>query len=189
MWTTVVSEKGQVVIPAELRAQTDIRRGDRLTVELRDGALVLRPLPRSPLASLYGAFAGEDSLTAVLLREHAAEQNVEAREDSPAYHDGQDVQGRASAPPPPPAPSEGPRHRARRRPMHVPDFNRGILDAPVSMSEKIRRLAATGLSKAQIAQVLTQRFADAGIDKAVRYQFVYNVLARADQERRRRGSE
>ncbi len=72
MWTTVVSAKGQVVIPARLRAQTDLRRGDRLTVELRDGAVVLRQLPRGPLASLYGAFAGDDSLTAALLREHAA---------------------------------------------------------------------------------------------------------------------
>ena len=47
-----VSSKGQIVIPRELRERVGIRQGTVLEVELRDGAIVLRPVPsegeRSP---------------------------------------------------------------------------------------------------------------------------------------------
>ena len=184
MWTTVVSEKGQVVIPAELRAETDLRRGDRLTVELRDGALVLRQLPRNPFAALYGAFAGGDSLTAALLREHVAEQSMEAREDAAHYHAGADGPAIVGAPPLPPGARQ--RRSGHGRLGALPAFDRSILDAPVSTSSKIRRLAAAGLTKSQIAQELTGAYADAGSDRRVRYQFVYDVLARAARQPRRR---
>lgn len=46
---TTVSSKGQIVLPAAARRRLRLARGDRLTVEFRDGSVLLRPLnaPRS----------------------------------------------------------------------------------------------------------------------------------------------
>ena len=38
-----VSRKHQIAVPAKFRRQLDINAGDRLSVEVRDGTLVLRP--------------------------------------------------------------------------------------------------------------------------------------------------
>jgi AbrB family looped-hinge helix DNA binding protein len=73
--TTTLSEKGQVVIPAELRSQAGLRPGDRFEVSLDSaGALVFRPLPRDPLLALRGAFAGPRRLTDDLLAERRQER-------------------------------------------------------------------------------------------------------------------
>lgn len=77
MPTTVLSEKGQIVIPAEIRARLGLRRGDCFEVEARDDVLVLKLLPRNPLLRLRGAFKGPDKLTEVLLEEHRAQRQAE----------------------------------------------------------------------------------------------------------------
>jgi AbrB family looped-hinge helix DNA binding protein len=41
MLSTRVSQGGRVVIPAELREQLNLKQGDELVMEIRDGALVL----------------------------------------------------------------------------------------------------------------------------------------------------
>jgi len=46
MSTTVLSERGQVVIPAEIRAQLGLEKGDRFDVEVSSEGVVLKPLPR-----------------------------------------------------------------------------------------------------------------------------------------------
>ncbi len=75
MPTTTLSEKGQVVIPAELRSQAHLRPGDRFEVSLDSaGSLVFRPLPRDPLLALRGAFAGPRRLTDDLLAERRLER-------------------------------------------------------------------------------------------------------------------
>lgn len=73
--TTTLSEKGQVVIPAEIRARAGLRAGDRFSVELDEsGALIFRPLPRDPLLALRGAFAGPRRLTDELMAERRKER-------------------------------------------------------------------------------------------------------------------
>jgi AbrB family looped-hinge helix DNA binding protein len=75
MATTTLSKKGQVVIPAEIRARAGLRPGDRFSVELTEsGALVFRPLPRGPLLALRGAFSGPHRLTEELLAERRRER-------------------------------------------------------------------------------------------------------------------
>jgi len=39
---TTLSSKGQVVLPAEARRQLGLAKGERITVELRDGGIFLR---------------------------------------------------------------------------------------------------------------------------------------------------
>lgn len=63
---TTMSEKGQVVIPGELRRKYGWRRGEKFLVRDVEGAVLLVPLPRHPLLAWRGRFAGHD-LTGSLL--------------------------------------------------------------------------------------------------------------------------
>ncbi|HVB08846.1 MAG TPA: AbrB/MazE/SpoVT family DNA-binding domain-containing protein [Bacillota bacterium] len=75
MALTTLSEKGQVVIPAEVRRRAGLRPGDRFDVVVDDsGALIFRPLPRDPLLALRGAFGGKGHLTEDLLADRARER-------------------------------------------------------------------------------------------------------------------
>ncbi len=78
MTTTKVSSKGQIVIPAEIRRRLGIRKGQRLIVETRGDAVVLRPATKAYFDSLAGIIKGGPSLTEELLAERAREK---ARED------------------------------------------------------------------------------------------------------------
>jgi AbrB family looped-hinge helix DNA binding protein len=42
--TITLSSKGQIVLPAEVRRRLRLVKGERLSVEVRDGSVVLRPL-------------------------------------------------------------------------------------------------------------------------------------------------
>jgi AbrB family looped-hinge helix DNA binding protein len=77
----ILSEKGQICLPASLRKRLGLQKGDRLTVEEADGAIVLRPLPRHPLLTLRGTLkgGGEEKLTDQLLQERTAEKEREQR--------------------------------------------------------------------------------------------------------------
>lgn len=46
MIVVTVSSKGQVVIPQEVRKKLNLRRGTRVQLEVRQGVVELRPLPR-----------------------------------------------------------------------------------------------------------------------------------------------
>ena len=74
---TVLSAKGQVVIPEAIRERLGLQRGDRFEVEVAEDAVILKPLPRNPLLALRGAFRGPDSLTEALLEEHRLDREAE----------------------------------------------------------------------------------------------------------------
>ena len=71
----MVSAKGQVVIPAELRRKIGLERGQKVAVYLDlDGErLVVQPMPESVADALCGCLKGAPSLTAELVREHQEE--------------------------------------------------------------------------------------------------------------------
>lgn len=73
-----LSEKGQLVIPSEIRAKYHLGKGDRFLVRDQAGEIILKPLERYPLLDLRGAFKSETSLTEELLRER---QKDRAKED------------------------------------------------------------------------------------------------------------
>jgi len=73
-----LSGKGQLVIPSEIRAKYNLRKGDRFLVRDRAGEIVLQPLERHPFLDLRGAYKGETSLTEALVRER---QKDRAKED------------------------------------------------------------------------------------------------------------
>ena len=77
MTVATVSQKGWVVIPAELRRKYDLRPGARVVVVDYGGVLSLIPALSDPIAEAAGLLKGEDSLTAALLEERATERERE----------------------------------------------------------------------------------------------------------------
>ena len=67
---TVVSSKGQIVIPAALRDELGIEAGTRIAIQRKDDHLVLQPITLEFIRSLRGCCKGKDSLVAAREREH-----------------------------------------------------------------------------------------------------------------------
>jgi AbrB family looped-hinge helix DNA binding protein len=71
-----ISEKGQIIIPSVLRKRYGLQKGDKLSVEEADGAILLRPLATHPILDLRGKHksTGQEKLTDALLRERKLER-------------------------------------------------------------------------------------------------------------------
>lgn len=82
---TVVTVKGQVVIPAKLRHRLGIKKGTRLYIEERNGELVLRPLTREYFQKMSGILKGT-GLTTALEEERRAE--LKREEEKLGRHEG-----------------------------------------------------------------------------------------------------
>ena len=53
-----VSERGQITIPAEIRRRLGLRPGAKLEIEVREDAVILRPVPSiSTLAGIFRRYA------------------------------------------------------------------------------------------------------------------------------------
>lgn len=57
--TTVVEERGRVVIPASVRRQLGIRPGTELEVAVRDGSILMKPKRKVSAKDLLG-IAGKE---------------------------------------------------------------------------------------------------------------------------------
>ena len=83
MQTVKTLAKGQVVIPADIRARFGIVAGSMLALEVTDVGIALRPLPKDPIAafggSLPSAAKGKPTLAAQLKRERQIEVKREAK--------------------------------------------------------------------------------------------------------------
>lgn len=72
-----VSRKGAVVIPREIRERFGIKEGTEVTVLVRNGQIVLHPVPEDPIAYWAGRFKDGPSLTESLLEERRREAQME----------------------------------------------------------------------------------------------------------------
>ncbi|QGP91589.1 hypothetical protein MGLY_09260 [Neomoorella glycerini] len=82
MYKITVSQKGQIVIPLEIRKNYGLKKGDQLAVEDNNGIITLRPLPKNPVLELRGKYKSSnpvDRLTTVLIKERSAERSRERR--------------------------------------------------------------------------------------------------------------
>jgi AbrB family looped-hinge helix DNA binding protein len=71
---TVVSTKGQIVIPAGLREELGINAGTRLAIQRENNHLVLQPITEEFIRSVRGCLKGETSLVRAREREHRIEK-------------------------------------------------------------------------------------------------------------------
>ncbi len=79
-YRTVVSSKGQVVIPAELREQLGLKKGTPASWKEEHGKLVLTPITEQRLKEIVGLLkpaAGEPSMFEELFAERARERQRE----------------------------------------------------------------------------------------------------------------
>jgi AbrB family looped-hinge helix DNA binding protein len=84
--TLTISNKGWVVIPAELRKKYNLAPGTEVIIVDYGGVLAIVPAMRNPIKQGRGLLKGLPSLTKDLLKERARER---AREDSGARsHNG-----------------------------------------------------------------------------------------------------
>ena len=71
---TIVSSKGQIVIPASLRDKMGIETGTRLAIHCEENHLVLQPVTDEFIRSLRGCCKGKTSLVEAREREHRMEK-------------------------------------------------------------------------------------------------------------------
>ncbi len=78
MTTTIVTTKGQVVIPAKIRRKLNIRKGTRLYIEERGDELILKPVTPAYLERIAGFLQSKGKLSKALLEERARDRKREA---------------------------------------------------------------------------------------------------------------
>lgn len=72
-----VSVRGQTVIPIEIRKELGITTETTLQWRLRNGAIVIYPIPKDPVAASVGILKGKGPTTADLLEERKRERERE----------------------------------------------------------------------------------------------------------------
>ena len=71
---SVVTVKGQIVIPSKLRHRFGIRKGTQVHLYERDGEIVIRPITDEYLQSLAGIAGTKGKLLKALMEEKAKER-------------------------------------------------------------------------------------------------------------------
>jgi len=74
--TSVVTTKGQLVIPARLRRRFGIRQGTVVSFAEDRGRIVVQPITREYIQSLRGSLKGKPSALDYLLRERKRERGL-----------------------------------------------------------------------------------------------------------------
>ena len=77
MMNVTVSQKGWVVIPAELRKKYGIKPGARMQFVDYGGVMELIPVPENPIEAAAEMLKGGSSLTEAILAEHRRELDNE----------------------------------------------------------------------------------------------------------------
>jgi AbrB family looped-hinge helix DNA binding protein len=77
MATTIVSAKGQIVIPSKLRRKYNIKKGIKLNIEERDGELVLKAITPEYIKKISGVLDTNGKLSKLLLKERSQDMERE----------------------------------------------------------------------------------------------------------------
>ena len=71
---TTVSTKGQLVIPAEIRASLGLKPGTRVAVRLEGSRIVLEPVSEKLVDQLHGIYKGGPSMADELQKERRSDK-------------------------------------------------------------------------------------------------------------------
>ena len=78
MTTTIVTTKGQIVIPSKIRQRLKIKKGTRLYIEERGNELILKPVTPEYFERIAGVLPTKGKLSKALLEERAKDKGREA---------------------------------------------------------------------------------------------------------------
>jgi len=78
MTTTVVTTKGQIVIPSKIRQRLKIKKGTRLYIEERGNELILKPVTPEYFEKIAGVLPTKGKLSRAILRERLKDKEGEA---------------------------------------------------------------------------------------------------------------
>ena len=76
---SVVTLKGQVVIPKKIRSMFHIKKGTQIRFEAKNGEIVLKPLTPEYFEKMAGILGAGGKATKTLLEERAKDREREAR--------------------------------------------------------------------------------------------------------------
>ncbi len=76
METTVVTTKGQIVIPSRIRRHYGIKKGTRVCLIERNGEIILKPITREYLEKMAGILGKEGKLLEALRKENEREREL-----------------------------------------------------------------------------------------------------------------
>jgi AbrB family looped-hinge helix DNA binding protein len=74
--TSVVTTKGQLVIPARLRRRFGIKKGTTISFLEEGGRIIVQPVTRQFIRGLRGSLKGEPSALDLLLEERKQERTL-----------------------------------------------------------------------------------------------------------------
>ncbi|MCL5072793.1 MAG: AbrB/MazE/SpoVT family DNA-binding domain-containing protein [Actinobacteria bacterium] len=77
MGISILSKKGWVVIPNEIRQKYGLKKGDKVNIVEYGGVISIIPIPRDVIKETEGLFKGSSSLTEALLKEREKDKKFE----------------------------------------------------------------------------------------------------------------
>ena len=79
MTIIIISSRGQIVIPKEIRKRLQIGPGKKLLIKAEGDHAIIKPLPDDPVEHFCGFFKDGPSLTKALLAERKKERKRESK--------------------------------------------------------------------------------------------------------------
>ncbi|MCL4479268.1 MAG: AbrB/MazE/SpoVT family DNA-binding domain-containing protein [Deltaproteobacteria bacterium] len=77
MKTSMVTLKGQIVIPAEIRRKLELKKGNKVAIIEQEGGFLVRPLSKQYFEQFAGILPDKGKATSALLEERRKEQKLE----------------------------------------------------------------------------------------------------------------
>ena len=78
MTTTVVTTKGQIVIPSKIRRKLNIKKGTKLYIEEKGEELIIKPITQAYFERIAGVLHTRGKLSKTLLEERSKDKEREA---------------------------------------------------------------------------------------------------------------
>ena len=76
MLSTILSSKGQVILPSGLRKKININKGTKFLIEIDNEKIILTPLNRKLYEKLAGSISQKGKLLKALITEKEKEKNL-----------------------------------------------------------------------------------------------------------------
>ena len=77
MTTSIVTTKGQIVIPSRIRKHLNIKKGTRFCIVEKENQIILQPLTADYFEKMAGIVETKGKLTKTLIEERAREKESE----------------------------------------------------------------------------------------------------------------